>query len=61
MMTMSSETTPMRLYRAVYRDKNQSERFLDLYAKGLAQATSSATYLQFETESLIRVYENPDW
>lgn len=61
MMIMSPEMNPMRLYRAVYRDKHQVERVMDMYAKGLAQATSTASYLQYENETLVRVYENPDW
>lgn len=58
---MSPENDPMKLYRAIYRDRNQVERVMDLYAKGLAQATSTASYLQYENETLVRVYENPDW
>ena len=32
MMIMSLENTPMKLYRAIYRENNQTERKLDLYA-----------------------------
>ena len=61
MMVMSPEKPTMRLYRAIYRDDNQVERELDMYALGLTQATTTASYLQFENETLVRVFENPDW
>ena len=60
-MVMSPEQTKMRLYRAIYRDQSQVERKMDMYAKSLAHATSTASYLQHEHETLVRVYENPDW
>ena len=60
-MVMSPENKPMKLYRAIYRDQNQVERKMDLFAHSLAKATSSASYLQYENETLVRVYENPDW
>ena len=60
-MTMSPEGKPMKLYRAIYREDVQVERKLDMYARGLAHATSSAAYLMPKGATLVRVYENPDW
>ena len=54
-------TQSLKLYRAVYRDASQAEQKLDLYARDLAHATSSATYLIDPSAVLVRVYENPDW
>ena len=61
MMIMSLETNPMKLYRAVYREANQQERKLDLYARTLASATLSAAELVGPQGTLVRVFENPDW
>ena len=61
MMTVSPASNPMRLYRAVYRDPDQKEHKLDLYAQSLAKATLSAAELVGPEGTLVRVYENPDW
>ena len=61
MMTVSPASNPMKLYRAVYRESDQSERKLDLYAQSLAKATLSAAELVSPQGTLVRVYENPDW
>ena len=53
--------SPLRLYRAIYRDKDQIERKLDMYARDTAHATSQATYLIDPESTLVRVYHNPDW
>lgn len=51
----------MKLYRAIYRESDQAERKLDLYARSLASATLSAAELVGPEGTLVRVYENPDW
>jgi len=51
----------MKLYRAIYKEANQTERKLDLYARSLSSATLSAAELVGPEGTLIRVYENPDW
>lgn len=61
MMTVSPASNPMKLYRAVYRESDQSERKFDLYARSLASATISAAELVGPQGTLVRVYENPDW
>jgi len=61
MVTMSLADTPMKLYRAIYRENDQTERKLDLYARSLASATLSAAELIGPQATLVRVYENPDW
>ena len=61
MMIMSPENNPMKLYRAIYRESDQAERKLDLYARSLASATISAAELVGPQGTLVRVYENPDW
>ena len=61
MVTMSPENTPMRLYRAIYKESDQKERKLDLYAHSLSHATLSAAELTGPAATLVRVYENPDW
>lgn len=61
MMIMSLENTPMKLYRAIYRESDQAERKLDLYAPSLSSATLSAAELVGPQGTLVRVYENPDW
>ena len=61
MIIMSPEGTPMKLYRAIYKEANQTERKLDLYARSLSSATLSAAELVGPEGTLIRVYENPDW
>lgn len=61
MMNMSPENEPMKLYRAIYRESDQAERKLDLYARSLASATLSAAELVGPEGTLVRVYENPDW
>lgn len=54
-------TQSLRLYRAVYRDHNQAEQKFDLYARDLAHASNSATYLLDPSDTLVRIFENPDW
>ena len=61
MMIMSPESKPMKLYRAVYRESDQAERKLDLYAASLVKATLSAAELVGPQGTLVPVYENPDW
>lgn len=61
MMTVSPASNLMKLYRAVYREGDQKERKLDLYAASLASATLSAAELIDREATLVRVYENPDW
>lgn len=61
MMIMSPESKPMKLYRAIYRESDQAERKLDLYAHSLSNATLSAAELVGPQGTLVRVYENPDW
>ena len=61
MIVMSLESKPMKLYRAVYKEADQKERKLDLYAHSLANATLSAAELVGQQGTLVRVYENPDW
>jgi len=61
MIVMSPEVHPMRLYRAIYRENDQAEHKLDLYARSLAHATLSAAELVGPQGTLVRVYENPDW
>ena len=61
MMIMSPASNPMKLYRAVYKEGDQKERKLDLYAVSLASATLSAAELVGQQGTLVRVYENPDW
>lgn len=61
MMIMSPENKPMKLYRAVYKEANQKERKLDMYAPSLSSATLSAAELIGPESTLVRVYENPDW
>jgi len=58
---MSPEATPMKLYRAIYKESNLTERKLDLYARSLSSATLSAIELVGPNATLVRVYENPDW
>lgn len=52
---------PLKIYRAIYRDKDQVERKLDLFARDTAHAHSQATYLIAPEAVLVRVYHNPDW
>lgn len=61
MMIMSPENAPMKLYRAIYKEANQKERKLDMYAPSLSSATLSAAELIGSDATLVRVYENPDW
>ena len=61
MIIVSPESKPMKLYRAVYKEADQKERKLDLYAYSLANATLSAAELVGQQGTLVRVYENPDW
>ena len=61
MMNMSPENTPMKLYRAIYKEADLTERKLDLYARSLSSATLSAAELVGPQGTLVRVYENPDW
>ena len=61
MMTVSPASNPMKLYRAVYKEKDQNERKLDLYARSLTAATLTAAELVGPEGTLVRVYENPDW
>ena len=61
MMIMSPASNPMKLYRAIYKEGDQKERKLDLYARSLANATLSAAELVGQQGTLVRVYENPDW
>lgn len=61
MVTMSLEPNPMKLYRAVYKEGDQKERKLDMYARSLPQATLSAAELIGPESTLVRVFENPDW
>ena len=61
MIVMSPAANPMRLYRAVYKEADQTERKLDLYARSLTSATLSASELVGPEATLVRVYENPDW
>ena len=61
MMIMSPESKPMKLYRAVYRERDHKERKLDMYAASLSSATLSAAELIGPESTLVRVYENPDW
>ena len=61
MMTVSPASNPMKLYRAIYREPDQTERKLDLYAASLSSATLSAAELVGPQGTLVRVYENPDW
>lgn len=51
----------MKLYRAVYRGDNNAEYNLDLLARSLADATSSASELIPRNTTLVRVFFNPDW
>ena len=61
MIVMSPESKPMKLYRAVYKEVDQKERKLDMYAASLSSATLSAAELIGPQATLVRVYENPDW
>ena len=61
MIVMSPESKPMKLYRAVYKEVDQKERKLDMYASSLSSATLSAAELIGPQATLVRVYENPDW
>ena len=61
MIVMSPESKPMKLYRAVYKEADQKERKLDMYASSLSSATLSAAELIGPQATLVRVYENPDW
>ena len=61
MIVMSPESKPMKLYRAVYKEGDQKERKLDMYAASLSSATLSAAELIGPQATLVRVYENPDW
>ena len=61
MIVMSPENKPMKLYRAVYKEADQKERKLDMYASSLSSATLSAAELIGSQATLVRVYENPDW
>ena len=61
MIVMSPENKPMKLYRAVYKEGDQKERKLDMYARSLSQATLSAAELIGPESTLVRVFENPDW
>lgn len=61
MLDMSSKNTPMKLYRAIYKEADLAERKLDLYARSLSSATLSAAELIGPQGTLVRVYENPDW
>ena len=54
-------TPPLKLYRAVFRESDQTEKKLDLYARSLSSATLSAAELVGPEGTLVRVYENPDW
>jgi len=51
----------MKLYRAVYRGDNDVEYNLDLLARSLSDATSSASELIPRNTTLIRVFFNPEW
>ena len=61
MIIMSHEDLSMKLFRAVYREEDLSERNLDLYAKTLTAATLSAAELIPTSAALLRVFHNPDW
>ena len=61
MMNMSPASNPMKLYRAIYKEADQKERKLDMYAPSLSSATLSAAELIGPQATLVRVYENPDW
>lgn len=61
MVTMSPEPKPMKLYSAVYKESDQKERRLDMYARSLSSATLSAAELIGPKATLVRVFENPDW
>lgn len=58
---LSSQDPCMKLYRAVYRGDNNAEYNLDLFARSLAHATSSANELIPRNTTLVRVFFNPDW
>ena len=61
MVIVSPETNPMKLYRAIYKEGNQKDCKLDMYARSLSSATLSAIELIGPEGTLVRVYENPDW
>ena len=51
----------MKLYRAVVIDPDGTEVNIDMYARDLRHATSSANYLKNAQAHLVRVFHNPDW
>ena len=61
MVNPSPADFPMKLYRAVYKESNEKESNLDLFAKDLATATLSASELIPTTATLIHIFHNPDW
>ncbi len=61
MFDMSPAEQPMKLYRAVYREPDQRERNLDLFARNLTAATLSAAELIPTDAALVQVFHNPDW
>ena len=61
MIHMSPRHKPMKLFRAVYKESNEKELNLDLFAKDLATATLSASELIPTTATLIHIFHNPDW
>jgi hypothetical protein len=51
----------MKLFRAIYKERNQKELNLDLLARNLTSATLSAAELIPSDAVLIKVFHNPEW
>ena len=53
--------SPMRNFTAYLKDKDGNQRRLDLMARDLVHAMTSANYLAYGTEVLQHVVEQGDW
>lgn len=51
----------MRNFTAYLKDKGGKQRRLDLIARDIAHAMTSASYLASKTEVLQHVFEQGDW
>jgi hypothetical protein len=61
MIDMSPRHEPMKLFRAIYRERDEKETNFDLLARDLTSATLSATELAPSGAVLLRVFHNPEW
>lgn len=61
MIQMSPRHKPMKLFRAIYKERSQKELNFDLLARNLTAATLSAAELIPSDAVLIKVFHNPEW